>query len=303
MHAPTNDEDWAKPDRLSSWDGSDSLSAWEGDRCVGHVAGFRFDTLVPGGAWVATSGVTRVGVLSTHRRRGLMRALLTRLLTEAAEPRPGARQPAGQRDADLPTLRFRARRLQRRGDDQLSGRAADLGCRRPGTMRLLRPDEILADRRRRLRPGRPTPRGAEAPAVDVAALPREGDRARRRRRVRRRAHVRRRRRRRVGALRREVGRGTVDAAPRHRRDLRPLGDHAARRAGVVGLPLQRRSGRRVVRRGASRRRLRPVRRRRHACLPDEVAVRRTVAAHPRRRCRAHGATLRRHRRCRDDPRR
>ena len=62
MHAPTNDEDWAKPDRLSSWDGSDSLSAWEGDRCVGHVAGFRFDTLVPGGAWVPTSGVTRVGV-------------------------------------------------------------------------------------------------------------------------------------------------------------------------------------------------------------------------------------------------
>ena len=60
LHAPTSDDDWGKPFVQPSWDESDSLAAWEGDRCVGHVAGFRFDTLVPGGAWLPTSGVTRV---------------------------------------------------------------------------------------------------------------------------------------------------------------------------------------------------------------------------------------------------
>ncbi len=83
MHAPADDEAWAKAE--PSWVDSDSLSAWDGDACVGHVAGYRFDTLVPGGARVPTNGVTRVGVLPTHRRRGIARRLLERLLTEAHE--------------------------------------------------------------------------------------------------------------------------------------------------------------------------------------------------------------------------
>ena len=85
LHAPASDDDWAKASVLPSWEGSDSLSAWDGDRCVGHASGFRFDTLVPGGAWLPTNGVTRVGVLGTHRRQGLLRAMLTRLLVEGAE--------------------------------------------------------------------------------------------------------------------------------------------------------------------------------------------------------------------------
>ena len=143
MHAPTNDEDWDKPGRHASWEGSDSLSAWEGDRCVGNVAGFRFDTLVPGGAWLPTSGVTRVGVLSTHRRRGLMRALLSRLLTEAAD-----------RGQVLASLRASETRIYQRFGFGLAGRSAEAtitsrdaipitGTATGGTMRLLRPDEIL----------------------------------------------------------------------------------------------------------------------------------------------------------------
>ena len=38
---------------------------------------------MPGGATVPTAGVTRVGVLPTHTRRGLLRSMLERLLTEA----------------------------------------------------------------------------------------------------------------------------------------------------------------------------------------------------------------------------
>jgi len=70
---------------LASWEDSDPLAAWEGDRCVGHVAAFRFDSTVPGGARLPTAGVTRVGVLPTHTRRGLLTQMMHRLLVESRE--------------------------------------------------------------------------------------------------------------------------------------------------------------------------------------------------------------------------
>jgi predicted acetyltransferase len=69
----------------ASWDDSDSLAAWDGNRCVGHVAAFRFDSTVPGGALVPTAGVTRVGVLPTHTRRGLLTSMMHRLLADSRE--------------------------------------------------------------------------------------------------------------------------------------------------------------------------------------------------------------------------
>lgn len=78
-----NDEHFAS--HQASWDESDALAAWDGDHCVGHVAAFRFDSTVPGGARVPTAGVTRVGVLPTHTRRGLLTQLMHRLLRDAHE--------------------------------------------------------------------------------------------------------------------------------------------------------------------------------------------------------------------------
>ncbi len=69
----------------ASWDGSDALAAWDGDRCVGSVAAFRLDSTIPGGAKVPTAGVTRVGVLPTHTRRGLLTRMMHRLLVESHE--------------------------------------------------------------------------------------------------------------------------------------------------------------------------------------------------------------------------
>jgi predicted acetyltransferase len=68
-----------------SWDGTDALAAWDGERCVGHVGAFRFDSTIPGGTHVATAGVTRVGVLPTHTRRGLLTRLIHRLLHECRD--------------------------------------------------------------------------------------------------------------------------------------------------------------------------------------------------------------------------
>lgn len=83
LHGPVSDDDWAKNE--SSWTSALSVSAWEGDACVGHAGAFRFDTVVPGGRTLATAGVTRVGVRPTHRRRGILSALMTDLLTQARD--------------------------------------------------------------------------------------------------------------------------------------------------------------------------------------------------------------------------
>ena len=267
MHAPPDDEDWDKPGRVASWEDSDSLSAWDGGRCVGHAAGYRFDTLVPGGAWLPTSGVTRVGVLSTHRRRGLLRALMTRLLADAAE-----------RGQVLASLRASETRIYQRFGFGLAGRSAEAtitsrdalpitGSPRPARCACSAHDEILPpscrlyDRVAR-RPGvlnRPDwlwqrylekaiELGGDAEFVAVHTSADGVD---------------------DGFVHYSVK--WVEARstpPRGTGEVYDLwGMTPGGRAGAVGLRLQRRPRRRVVRRGASRRRRRPVRRRRHAGVP------------------------------------
>jgi predicted acetyltransferase len=83
LSGPVNDETFAASS--GAWDESDSLAAWDGDRCVGSVSAYRFDSTVPGGARVPTAGVTRVGVLPTHTRKGLLTRMLHRLLVESRE--------------------------------------------------------------------------------------------------------------------------------------------------------------------------------------------------------------------------
>ena len=83
LFPPHDDETWerARP----SWDEQSSTSAWDGEHCVGHASQFFVDTTVPGGARLLTGAVTRVGVLPTHRRRGIATALLEALIAEAAQ--------------------------------------------------------------------------------------------------------------------------------------------------------------------------------------------------------------------------
>ncbi len=83
LSGPVNDATFEAG--ATSWDESDSLAAWDADRCLGSVGAFRFDSTVPGGARVQTAGVTRVGVLPTHTRRGLLTRMMHRLLSESRE--------------------------------------------------------------------------------------------------------------------------------------------------------------------------------------------------------------------------
>jgi predicted acetyltransferase len=58
------------------------LAAWHDGAIVGGAGAFPFELTVPG-ATVACSGVTVVGVLPTHRRRGVLRAMMRAQLDEA----------------------------------------------------------------------------------------------------------------------------------------------------------------------------------------------------------------------------
>jgi len=53
-----------------------SLAAFEGDRLVGTAGSFSFEVTLPGLASVPAAAVSYVGVLPTHRRRGVLSALM-----------------------------------------------------------------------------------------------------------------------------------------------------------------------------------------------------------------------------------
>ncbi len=140
LSGPINDEYFAE---VSSFDDTDSLAAWDGERCVGHVAAFRFDSTVPGGALVTTAGVTMVGVLPTHTRQGLLTQMMHRLLVESRD-----------RGNVLATLHASETTIYRRfgfglATDMTAAAVTTRAAKpwrtsaRPGSMRLLAYGEVL----------------------------------------------------------------------------------------------------------------------------------------------------------------
>ncbi|MEW1658147.1 GNAT family N-acetyltransferase [Streptomyces sp. NPDC093707] len=61
------------------------FAVWDGDGVVGAAGAFSFGVTVPGGAEVATAGVTAVGVLPTHRRRGVLTSMMRHQLADVHE--------------------------------------------------------------------------------------------------------------------------------------------------------------------------------------------------------------------------
>lgn len=83
LFPPRDDEGWAQS--ASSWEETSCFGAWDGDTCAGSVSQFFVDTTVPGGGRLPSGAVSRVGVLPTHRRRGLATLLMHRLIDDAVE--------------------------------------------------------------------------------------------------------------------------------------------------------------------------------------------------------------------------
>ena len=70
-------------ERFAKWIEVERMhAAFEGDRVIGGAGAFTYRMSVPGGALVPTAGITVVGVLPTHRRRGVLRKLMQEQLAD-----------------------------------------------------------------------------------------------------------------------------------------------------------------------------------------------------------------------------
>ncbi len=82
FHEDAPDPDVADWERLTERDRI--LAAWDGDAVVGGAAAVSFRLTVPGGE-VGAAGVTAVSVLPTHRRRGILRDLMSQQLVDVRD--------------------------------------------------------------------------------------------------------------------------------------------------------------------------------------------------------------------------
>lgn len=73
------DHDWEREQKILP--ASRALAAFDGGRPVGLAAAYSFDLTIPGGA-LPCAGVTWVGVLPSHRRRGILRDFMRRQLAD-----------------------------------------------------------------------------------------------------------------------------------------------------------------------------------------------------------------------------
>jgi predicted acetyltransferase len=85
MHwGPPTDEQW--PVVLPSYEPGRVLAAFEGDEMVGSTQSFAGSMVVPGGAVVPHSAISRVGVRADHTRRGVLSALMREQLSTLPDP-------------------------------------------------------------------------------------------------------------------------------------------------------------------------------------------------------------------------
>ena len=79
-----SEETAEEAERFAQWIDVERMhAAWDGDRIVGGAGAFDYSMSVPGGGSVPTAGVTVVGVLPTHRRRGALAALMAAQLEDS----------------------------------------------------------------------------------------------------------------------------------------------------------------------------------------------------------------------------
>src|SRR5829696_7851486 len=76
------DEDFARESKTLP--AARSLAAYEDGRPVGFAGAYQFDLTIPGGQ-LPCAGVTWVGVLPSHRRRGILRDFMQRQLADVRE--------------------------------------------------------------------------------------------------------------------------------------------------------------------------------------------------------------------------
>jgi predicted acetyltransferase len=78
-----NENQLEDAERFAQWIEVERMhAAFDGDRLVGGAGAFTYRVSVPGGATIPTAGITVVGVLPTHRRRGVLTSLMKEQLED-----------------------------------------------------------------------------------------------------------------------------------------------------------------------------------------------------------------------------
>jgi predicted acetyltransferase len=71
-------------DDLHLFEADRTIAVFEKDRIVGTAGAYTFDMTVPGNNHVPVAGVTYVSVMPTHRRKGVLRKMMTKQLNDVA---------------------------------------------------------------------------------------------------------------------------------------------------------------------------------------------------------------------------
>jgi predicted acetyltransferase len=133
-------------------------AAFDDDEIVGTSRNYSLELTVPGGALLAAAGVSAVAVLPTHRRRGILRAMMAALLDDSVS----RGEPLAMLTASEGTIysRFGFGVTTRAANLELEIASVEFARPRPpGRLRLVTPDELrkqapeLFDRVRATAPG------------------------------------------------------------------------------------------------------------------------------------------------------
>jgi predicted acetyltransferase len=143
---------------MAEWELERTLAAFDGERIVAGSRNYSLELTLPGGAVIPAAGVSDVSVLPTHRRRGLLRTMMDRLLDDAdAHDEPVAMLTASEGGI---YGRFGFGVSIRTSTVEVDTAAVEfLGDRPTGTLRMLELDEARAlepevfERARRVQPG------------------------------------------------------------------------------------------------------------------------------------------------------
>ena len=145
----------------AEWSGAElerTVAVFDGDEIVGTGRNYSLELTLPGGAIVPAAGVSWISVRPTHRRQGILRAMMTSLLDDAAD-----------RGESISILTASEGAIYGRFGYGVATRVAGLRLVRsavgfrdpapPGRVRLVEPDESsklapeVFERVRRARPG------------------------------------------------------------------------------------------------------------------------------------------------------
>ena len=113
FHREVTDEDRRHYERID--EPERSLAWFDDGRIVAATGIYTRQVTVPG-AIVPCAAVTAVGVVPTHRRRGLLTAMMRRQLEDVHARRRAGRDPVGVGGRDLRALRLRHRGAHRSPD-------------------------------------------------------------------------------------------------------------------------------------------------------------------------------------------